>query len=135
MALMKWDATFSVGVEEVDEQHKKLFMLINLVFDAMKAGKGAEVLKLTIDELIDYTHTHFSYEEKYFSKFNYEHTKEHKLEHKKFIDKITDFQKEYESGTALLSTEILNFLKDWLTTHIKVIDKKYTACFNKNGLK
>ena len=120
-----WDSTYSVCVGEIDEQHKQLVNLINELHSAMMARKAKEILGEIIDELIEYTSYHFGTEEKYFDKFGYEETEAHKSIHKKFVD----------NNKLFVSSKILNFLKDWLLTHIKVTDKKYMTFMNENGIK
>lgn len=135
MAFIKWDDSLSVNVKEIDEQHKKLVDLINKLTDAMSAGKAKQILGNILNELASYTVIHFKTEEKYFDKFKYPFTISHKKEHNDFIKKINDFKRDFESGKALLSVEIMKFLKDWLIKHIKGSDKKYSEFFNKHGLK
>lgn len=134
MVLIKWTQNLSVGINEIDLQHQKLIELINQLHDLMKSGQGKEALGVVLEDLIDYTKTHFGFEEDYFKKFDYEHTKEHMLEHKKLTEKVLDFKKDFESGKVSVTIDVMNFLKDWLTNHIKGTDKKYSECFNRNGM-
>jgi hemerythrin len=134
MAMIEWDDSFSVGVEEINEQHKKLVSMINELYDAMKAGKGKDALGPIINGLIDYTQVHFKTEEDYFDKFGYPLTQAHKLEHKGFVDKVTAFKSDFDAGNTSLTIDVMNFLKDWLIHHIKGSDKKYTEFFHEHGV-
>ena len=135
MPLITWNDSLSVKVTEIDVQHKKLIDMINTLYDAMKIGKGKNVMGDTLNNLITYTATHFNTEEKYFDFYNYPDKESHILEHKKFTETVTKFKKDFDSGNATISLEVMNFLKDWLTKHINGADKKYTKCFNEHGLK
>ncbi len=135
MALIEWREDLSVNVAEIDLEHKKLIGMINELNDAMRERKANEVLGKIIEGLLDYTMTHFAKEENYFEQFNYSNAFAHKKEHAAFIEKVKDVKKGFEEGRILLSLDIMNFLKDWLKNHIQGTDKKYTAHFNKNGLK
>ena len=135
MALIQWDSTFSVNVAEIDKQHQKLVALINDLNDAMKQGKGKDILAETIGALFNYAGNHFAFEEEYFDKFGYPAAASHKLEHANFVKKVSEFKNGFDSGQLALTVEIMNFLKDWLKTHIQVIDKKYGPFFNERGLK
>jgi len=66
---------------------------------------------------------------------NYPETADHKKEHAGFIDKVIDFQKGFEEGRIMMSMEIMNFLRDWLVSHIQGTDQKYIPFFHKNGIK
>jgi hemerythrin len=133
--MIQWDESLSVNVAAIDLQHKKLVKMINELNDAMRAGKSKTVLGSIVDGLIGYVGVHFSTEEKYFAKFNYPETGLHIQDHKTFAVKVDDFAKKFQAGQLGLSIELMTFLSDWLGKHIKGTDKKYTACFNANGLK
>ena len=135
MALIKWDDSFSVKVAEIDRQHQKLISMINELNDAMKQGKGKDILGKIVNGLISYTATHFKTEENYFERFGYPDANQHKKEHIAFVQKVSDFKNGFEKGKLSLSIEVMNFLSDWLQNHIKGTDKKYSQFFNGKGLK
>jgi hemerythrin len=135
MALFQWDSSFSVDVAEIDKQHQKLVEMINNLNDAMKQGKGKDVLVKTFGELFTYAGNHFATEEKYFEKFKYPAAASHKLEHTNFVKKVSELKDGFDSGKMSLTIEVMNFLKDWLKGHIQGTDKKYGPFFNANGLK
>lgn len=135
MALFAWDDKFSVGVREIDEQHKRLIGMINELHDGMKSGGGKAVVAPILKRLVDYTLYHFSTEERYMSQHRYPGELAHKAEHKKFTDKVMDFHQKFDAGTAAVSLELMTFLKGWLTDHIMGTDKKYSKHFNDHGLK
>jgi hemerythrin len=135
MALIKWDDSFSVKVAEIDRQHQKLISMINELNDAMKQGKGKDILGKIVNGLISYTATHFKTEENYFERFGYPDADQHKKEHIAFVQKVSDFKDGFEKGKLSLSIEVMNFLSDWLQNHIKGTDKKYSQFFNGKGLK
>jgi len=135
MALIQWDNSFSVNVAEIDKQHQMLVTMINNLNDAMKQGKGKDMLASIISGLFNYAREHFATEEKYFDKFGYSAAATHKLEHKNFATKISEFKESFEKGQIALTIDVMNFLKDWLQNHIKISDKKYGPFFNEKGLK
>jgi hemerythrin len=126
MSLINWDNSLSVNVGIIDTQHKKLIDLINKLYDAMSQGQGATVLKDVLTNLLSYTKTHFDYEVSLLEKFQYPQVEHQKTEHSKFVQKLKDLIRQYNSGNTLITNQILVFLKDWLVSHIKVSDKKYT---------
>lgn len=134
MAFMQWKDSYSVNIREIDEQHKKLVGLINDLFDAMTQGHGKEVLGKVIQGLVDYTVFHFGTEERLFQAHGYPETAQHKAEHERFTQKVLEFKKGFDAGTALLTKDILKFLSDWLNGHILVVDKKYGPYLNSKGV-
>ena len=134
MAFLDWDEEYSVGVEEIDEQHKRLFQLLNEFYDGI-TEYHTQALEELLNSLVDYTRYHFSTEEEYMEKFDYPDTGAHKDEHAIFTRKISDVKERLSEGTLRISFEITDFLKAWISDHLLVTDKKFSKCFNENGLK
>ncbi len=135
MALIKWDDSLSVRVTEIDKQHQKLIELINDLSDAMRQGKGKDILDKIISSLMGYAEAHFKLEEKYFDQFGYPETSSHQKEHLYFKQKVSEFKNKFDNGTLALSVDVMTFLSSWLQNHIKNVDKRYGSFFNEKGLK
>ncbi len=135
MGLVTYNDSFSVNVSEIDQQHQKLFSIINKLDDAMRERRAKDILGEIINDLINYTTAHFTLEEKYFDQFDYYDTAPHKKEHNDFVKKVMDFKKAFDENRLMLSIDIISFLQDWLASHIKGNDKKYGPFFNEKGLK
>ena len=135
MALINWSNMLSTGVAEQDNQHKKLIDLINSLNDAMQAGHAADVQGKVLAELVKYTVSHFDYEEKLMAQHKYEDTPAHKAEHAKFVQTAGDLKKKFDSGSAVITNDIMNFLREWLTNHIMKTDKKLGQALAKLGVK
>ena len=135
MALMQWEDRFSVGIAMFDNQHKKLVDLINELHTAMMQGHGTQAEGRIINELLNYTQTHFKTEEKYFDLYNYPGTAIHKKEHDNFVNRVAEFRDKHERHEVGLTVEIMDFLRKWLTGHIMGTDKRYSSFFKDKGLK
>lgn len=118
MALVTWDTSYSVKVARCDEDHKKLFALINSLHDAMSKGKGAAVVQKVVKELADYAKYHFSTEESMMEKTKYPDLAAHRRQHEDFVKKVSQFQQDLASGNGVQSISIAEFLNSWLTSHI-----------------
>jgi hemerythrin len=119
MPLFQWSQEMSVNVKEIDEQHKKLVDLINLLHDSMKSGKGKDVLSRVLNDLTDYTVYHFGTEEKLFQKYGYPEYLRHKKEHDDLTKQVVEIKTRYEAGQEMITIEVMSFLKDWLNNHIR----------------
>jgi len=135
MGLITWSEKFSVNVEELDQQHKKLVGLINELNEAMSVGKGKDVLRRIVDDLARYASTHCRAEEKYFARFEYPDTFNHRIEHIALMKKVAAFKERFDNGNQPLSVEVLRFMSEWLKRHIMETDRKYSRFFNEKGLK
>lgn len=134
MLLMTWDSTWSVNVKEIDGQHQRLIALINDLHDAMKAGKGRDVLGGVLTELANYTVYHFGTEEKLLQANGYPGYGAHKKEHETFTKEVLDLKSRCDRGDLILTINVMAFLKDWLTGHILKTDKRYSAFLNGKGV-
>jgi len=125
MPLVSWNDSYSVKVQKFDEQHKVLFNLLNELHEAMQQGKGRTKVAEVLGALVRYTQQHFGAEEAAMRVGAYPQYLEHKQEHDGFAGKVLTFQSEYDKGNALLSVELMGFLRDWLTGHILKSDRMY----------
>jgi len=135
MAFMEWDDSLSVGVQQVDKEHKKLVDLVNNLNDSMKNGKSKEALQQVFNELVDYTMTHFSNEELLMQNVNYSNFTAHKREHDELAKKVKILKEEFLSGKMMISIEVRDFIKNWIVNHILKTDKLYMKTMIENGIK
>ncbi|MCP3850161.1 MAG: hemerythrin family protein [Gammaproteobacteria bacterium] len=129
-----WKDEYSVGVEEMDNDHKKLLNLINQLQTAVHYYTGQEFEQKALDELVDYTKTHFKKEEKLMEDNGYADLEAHKKQHEMFIGKINDFLVQYTQNSEVTVVDTLEFLKDWLIKHINGTDKEYGKVLNEKGV-
>jgi hemerythrin len=134
MSLITWNDSYSVKIKQFDDQHKKLVQMVNELHDAMKVGKGKEVLGKVLDSLIQYTGTHFSDEEKLMVQHKFPEYETHKKEHNKLVLQVLDVQKQFHAGSLTITQPVMTFLKDWLQKHIQGEDKKYGIFLNGKGI-
>ena len=134
MALITWSENLSVNIREIDSQHKELVKLINEMHDAMSEGKGKDVLEKVLTRLIDYTKMHFSGEERLMETHRYAGYVTHKAEHEKLTKQVMEISNRMKEGKTVITIEVMNFLKEWLSKHIVGTDKKYGPFLNERGV-
>ena len=123
MAHWKWDSSFSVGIEVIDNQHKQIIQFINklnIAFSYKKMYMVEEVL----ESLINYTQSHFIFEENLMKEAGFTMLEDHKQAHQSFIERIYFFKERYENGENV-SKQLMMDLQLWLINHIKHDDKDY----------
>jgi hemerythrin len=130
-----WTEDLSVGLQEIDEQHKILINLINRLFnEAILKRADKAIIAEIIDELIQYTIVHFTVEESLFRIFDYPEGEDHQIHHDQLKKEVIKFRKKFAEGTPI-DIELMGFLKKWITQHIMVDDQKYTPFFLEKGFK
>jgi len=131
--LFHWSDDFSVGIQEIDEQHKELVDLLNQLHVAIHEHHGTETSRKILDDLADYTRTHFAVEESLMRVSNYPEFAAHKQNHEELIGQVIALQEKLDTGQAAITFELLHFLKVWLTRHINEADKRFGAYFITTG--
>jgi hemerythrin-like metal-binding protein len=130
----QWTAKYSVHVDAMDAQHKKLFDIVRELYTAMRSGHGKEAVGEILQRLIEYTVQHFAAEEKLMEQNKYPFLVPHRAEHRALTDKVVAFKKNFDAGSAGVTLDLMTFLQDWLTNHIQTVDVKYGAFLNSHGV-
>jgi len=131
---IEWNETMSVGIQEIDEQHKLLVDLINQLHEAVVKSTDEVILNDILTELAQYTIVHFTVEESLMRIFDYPRYEEHKKQHESLKDQVFELQVKIKTGESSIGMEILGFLRNWLTHHILKDDKLYTPFFLEKGI-
>lgn len=132
---LEWKDEYSVGIDSIDQQHKKLINLINQLQAALVYSTGIEFEREALDELVDYTKTHFEYEEGMLEQNDYPDFEAHKAQHAKMIAKVEAVLIEYEKEPDTAMQNAVNYLQDWLINHINGTDKEYSSFIISKGVK
>ena len=119
-----WDKTLSVDVPEIDEDHRRLVDLFNILSHSVEEGDAAQYVEAVMEELISCTVWHFRHEERLMLKYGYEGLVEHKAEHEELIASAKTLQQKLLLESAPVLSEDLQFLEHWLTGHILSADKR-----------
>lgn len=123
MSLFTWNASLSVGIPVIDEQHQRLVALINRLFDAMVSGKGRQTLGEVLDGLVEYTASHFADEERLMQVHLYPGYESHRAKHLELTQQVHELRDRFAAGKPAITMEVMTFLKDWLAEHIQQTDK------------
>lgn len=127
MPLIEWSATLELGVAQIDSQHQELVAAINDLHEGMKQRKSIETVAEIVTNLADYVVYHFGAEERLMDERGYPGAAVHKVLHGEFSKKLDTFRQGVRCGKLLLSMEVMEFLKDWLTHHILKVDREFAA--------
>ena len=133
--MIKWSDKYSVGISIIDEEHKKLFELINKANLVAKFGNNSNDVLAILDQMTEYVLNHFETEEHYMKEFHFPRFQPHRSEHIDFTNTTMDYKNRAVGGDYQITNEILEYLMQWLSNHIQVTDTKYIGCFKENGLK
>lgn len=135
-----WIKDYELNIKIIDKQHHHYFDIVNKIYEELdQPFKDKEKILHILNELVEYTKYHFHLEETYFKKFNYVDAKNHIAIHHVYKDLLMNYYaqalKVKNNQIEELFSNIAEFVTDWFTNHIMVVDKKYYQCFKDHGLK
>jgi hemerythrin len=125
---IEWDTSLSVGVDELDQQHRHFMQVLNYLHDRLLRAPGHELLearRLTIEGLQEYVDEHFAAEERYMHHIGYPDLPRHRRLHEEFTARVRGFRSAMEGAGQLLSSELMKELLTWFHQHLTTEDRKY----------
>lgn len=131
---LEWEKIYSVNVEELDNQHKKIFDIINLIYELKNEGISLDKSKEIINDLKNYGNFHLATEEKYFKDFNYPEADAHIIQHDNYREKILEIENKNLENKEFFK-ELSTFLRIWWLNHIQSVDQEYSEFFNEKGFR
>ena len=130
-----WLPAYTVGIATIDEQHRQLVALINQLHNALLKRQSKEVMGEIIARLQEYTEVHFAYEEALLAQYDYPGYHSHKRVHEGMRAKVVALAEDHAAGRVVISLQVMNFLKEWLSTHILGTDQLYRDYLLQEGVK
>ena len=124
MPLIEWKDEFSVGVPDVDHEHRQLINLINGLHEAM-SGENATITVLDfLGEIHTHVAAHFALEEKIMREKHYDQYQEHKQGHERLLDEISDIMDAYEDNAFFSDREFADTIENWFAEHFRTMDAR-----------
>ena len=127
---IKWTDDLNTGIEVIDKQHMRIVDYINDLENAHQK-QDKEAVRQVLDDLVDYTLSHFAFEESLQEEAWYKYCKPHKKVHELFVRRVNEYMERFKLGDDV-SAEIHKLLSSWLINHIKRDDADYVAAVKAN---
>ncbi|MCL2043618.1 MAG: bacteriohemerythrin [Treponema sp.] len=127
----KWCDSYCLGIKVIDDQHKRLLEFVNDLYNCDEINEGEEYIyfKEIIAQAVDYIKTHFATEEGIMLATRYPGYEEHKNFHNDFILKVVRSVRDYQAGKRLVINNFTHFLRNWVLSHIAIVDVGYIEYF------
>ena len=125
MPLFTWLDKYSIGNVEIDNQHKKLFDILNRLFDKCVGKNEVDSVEALMDDLESYANYHFKFEEQHMQDVGYKYLEKHILEHNFFTNEIMFAKRRQEHDKSNTDNKLIEFLSNWLIQHVTEEDRKY----------
>jgi hemerythrin len=118
-------------IKIIDDQHKGLLDFVNDLYNHSSGDEKQErtYFSVVIQQAVEYIKVHFATEERYMLATKFPGYKEHKKAHDDFTLTVIKSVKDFEAGKRLVLATFSKFLKDWILSHIAIVDRKYADYF------
>ena len=123
MAILVWVPELDTGIEEIDRQHRRIVEYINRLYE-LRSSPDREALGDVIGEMVDYTLSHFVFEETLIENAGYMFAGPHKKVHELFTRRVSEMQTRFDAGEDV-AAELHGMLSRWLFNHIRNEDHGY----------
>ena len=130
-----WNDDYSVGVQQLDEQHKKIISFINTLVNDNNLSVHSESLNEVLTEMLKYSIEHLRYEENLLKENNYPEFDSHKQFHEDYIERSSEFSISAMDSDYRVPTGVISYLRDWWEHHILKEDMKYKEFFRAKDIK
>ena len=120
---MEWKDEYSIGILEIDNQHKHMLHSFSVIETSIKLDQGWSKIHYAIVELTQLARMHFSFEEAMMRMYGYPGAEGHQKEHQHFFEIIDGIER--LALKKLANVEMVKSLKDWLTMHMIGSDRGY----------
>lgn len=120
--IIRWNSSFNVGIQVIDEQHQQMISIINALFLDLETKIGEIDVKEFFKEAADYSEYHFQTEETFFMHYDYSERDEHLAIHHSYKRALQDMLTK-EGGSHEKAEQLLDFLEKWWVNHINGIDQ------------
>jgi hemerythrin len=129
-----WSDEYRVGNRAIDEDHKYIFSLLNKVTEAVSQCQNREIVSDVLNQLLDYTQTHFRDEEALMIRADFPEYMSHHQSHNCLLYQVEDLLEECQRGEAVLNRSLLLFLNEWIVHHILGEDMKFSRWLRQTKL-
>lgn len=124
MSLLQWRDEFSVGIAEVDHEHRELIELISELQQELQTGSDTQKIMLSLGEIYAQISSHFALEEKMMRDTRYQAYAEHKEDHETLLDDLRDIMDAVEDDGTLDEVQLSDDLNRWFSDHFRTHDAK-----------
>lgn len=125
-----WNDGYSVGVREMDEQHKRLLGYIAALGELL-VTRDYELMHELLAKITDYGRRHFTAEERLLERHGYP-LAAHRAAHESYLEWMAETN--VRAMTEVPVAEIHAYLRQWWTTHILGEDMGYKDFLNSRGV-
>ncbi|MEL7187901.1 MAG: hemerythrin family protein, partial [Pseudomonadota bacterium] len=117
MALLCWKTEYSIGVMSVDEEHRELLDLINVLYERMDARSSRSEIETSLGDIHKAITIHFTHEEDLMSQSGYDEFEEHQRDHADLLEQLGSLMDEFARDPVAGSCRLQEQMSSWFLQH------------------
>ena len=130
-AFVEWSDRYLTRIPLIDNDHQTLFTTVNLLHDRSAENADHDIISRALDVLVMYVDRHFAREEALLERNAYPDLIAHMAAHRRISAKVQGFKTAFDENPDTIDmAPFLDFLGEWLTSHILHDDMAYIAHIN-----
>ena len=122
---MKWDDSFAIGIEAIDNQHKKIFEHLLALENSVIKRDPWHILRFFVAQLSEYMQFHLAVEEALLEIVGYPERATHRDSHAKLVAQIASLEEKLKTNAN--GESLVGFFEDWFIRHVLSSDRDYAA--------
>ena len=122
---MKWDDSFAIGIEAIDNQHRKIFEHLLALENSVAKRDPWHILRFFMSQLEEYLQFHLAVEEAVLEIVGYPDRAAHCSSHAKLIDQVAELEEKLKHNAS--GGNLVGFFEDWFVRHVLSADRDYAA--------
>lgn len=124
MSYLDWKPEFSVGIKDVDAEHREMIELINSVYDELGGQRDADAVDRFLGDVHRAVQSHFALEERIMRESRYEEYEDHKNDHEDLLDDIRDMMDTFDENPVAGFEALEQSLSQWFGNHFATFDAR-----------
>lgn len=134
MQKIEWSENYKIGIQEIDDQHKSIFQMVNELIDAQELSVNSKVVSETLYKMIKYAELHFNCEEQYMTERNFPGLALQKQQHLEFRKMLAGLCEDTLERKKEVPGELLGFLLKWIIDHVLNSDQMFKIFLNEQDV-
>ena len=130
MPIIEWSDNYAIGNQVIDDQHKKIFIVLNKLYDSYMDNGCGKIYEIAVERLFSLSIEHFAVEERLMCEWGHSEYAEHVQEHKLFSQKVSQLHEMLGTANRERVRELIEYLSNWIIKHEIVRDSKIMGCCN-----
>ncbi len=134
MLSFSWKSTYSVGVKELDRQHRTIMDRLDELHEGMLSGKVNEAAAPLIGDLVSLAGEHFATEERLMESTDFPGLADHRAAHQRLSRRVGEFISRHDAGDRAAYCQFMYYVRDWITKHMEKEDQEYAPWLAGHGI-